>query len=204
MKQRRNNQLGYTAVEVLVSMTLFAIGAAGVVGMQRVSIQGNADARRADVATGIATEWLARLRRDSMSWTQPNSVVTTDNRNTNTLWLRDTEVTLKASPLPPNTGWKVPLVPAAGNIGAAYTFDVLGREVAPGAVDRFFCVNYRLDWLSGWDGATGNTLRAEVRVFWPRLEEKPTATCAPALAEGPGQPVFHFVYATTTLRRNAT
>jgi len=77
---------GYTVVEVLSAMTLFAIGAAGVIGMQRVTIQGGADARNFDIATNIAREWQHRLQRDSLAWTEPNSLVTTSNID-NTLWL---------------------------------------------------------------------------------------------------------------------
>ena len=36
--KRRARSRGFTAVEVLMAMTLFAIGAAGVIGMQRVTI----------------------------------------------------------------------------------------------------------------------------------------------------------------------
>ena len=210
MKRLRRNQWGYTAIEVLVAMTLFAIGAAGVISMQRVAVQGNADARRADIATGIAGEWLARLRRDSMSWTAPNTITQVDNRNANTIWLGDTEVTLLAGPpLPPNIGWRQPIVPGV-LFGNANTFDVLGREVPQGSAQRFFCVNYRLDWLGQrLDPVTGltqgNTIRAEVRVFWPRIEQSPAGTCGPGDANVPNaQELYHFVYATTTLRRNAT
>lgn len=199
----RQTKRGYTAVEVLVSMTLFAIGAAGVISMQRVSIQGNADARRADIGTGIASEWLARLRRDSMSWTTPNGIVGTDNRNTNCTWLKDTEVSTLAAPLLANASWRQPISPTLP--GGANTFDVLGREVAQGAADRFFCVNYRLGWLRiDPNTGFGTTIRAEVRVFWPRVEQSPAATCAPADANLiNAQELYHFVYATTTLRRNS-
>jgi prepilin-type N-terminal cleavage/methylation domain-containing protein len=65
---------GYTVVEIMSAMTLFAIGAAGVVGMQRVTVQGGYDARRFDTATNIAREWQHRLQRDSAYWTEPNSI----------------------------------------------------------------------------------------------------------------------------------
>ena len=200
---RRRSKRGYTAVEVLIAMTLFAIGAAGVIGMQKVALQGNADARRADVATGISAEWLSRLRRDSLRWTQPNEAIDTSNHAA-TFWLGDT--VLLTNPIGANAGWKLPAVPPASPIGGSYAFDVMGREVVPGAADTFFCVNYRLDWLN-FDAAKnfGLTIRAEVRVFWPRLESSPSLTCAPADVNGANaQQLYHFVYATTTLRRNAT
>ena len=44
---------GYTAVEVLMAMTVMVIGAAAVISMQKTSIQGNLDARKTDIANSI-------------------------------------------------------------------------------------------------------------------------------------------------------
>src|SRR5271165_2005192 len=64
---------GYTAVEVLMAMTVMTIGAAAVMSMQKASVQGNLDARETDVANSIARMWVERLQRDAMQWTQPNN-----------------------------------------------------------------------------------------------------------------------------------
>ncbi len=197
MRLRRTLSRGYTSVEVLMAMTLFSIGAAGVIGMQRVAIQGNADARRSDVGAGISAEWLSRLRRDSMMWTQPNASIPTSNHASATIWLADT-ATL-ATPAPASAGWLLPRQPAGPFIGSSYAFDILGREVAPGSAETFYCVNYRLDWLVAL-----TTIRAEVRVFWPRFEQAAPASCAPDVADATNSSqTYHFMYATTTLRRNA-
>jgi type II secretory pathway pseudopilin PulG len=192
---RRRSRRGYTSVEVLVAMTLFAIGAAGVVGMLRATMQGNADARRFDIATSIANEWLGRLRRDSMTWTEPNAAINTSNILTSTVWLRNT-ATL-ATPLPDGANWMVPAIPVP-QFGGSPSFDAIGRELTA-ADPPFFCVNYRLDWL-----LVNSTIRAEVRVFWPRYEAAAPASCAPAIADdAAARQSFHFVYATSTIRRNA-
>src|SRR4029078_5845168 len=75
MRARTGKQRWYTAVEVLSALTLLAIGAAGVIGMQRVTLQGSEDARRFDVGGVLAKEWWPRLQRDSTHWTQPNATV---------------------------------------------------------------------------------------------------------------------------------
>ena len=62
---------GYTAIEVLMAMTVMAIGGAAVITMQKTSVTANLDARRADVANSIARTWVERLRRDAMAWTLP-------------------------------------------------------------------------------------------------------------------------------------
>ena len=50
----RAHARGYTAVEVLMAMTLFAIGAAGVISMQKVTMQGGEDARRTSSCRSVA------------------------------------------------------------------------------------------------------------------------------------------------------
>ena len=49
---RRRGRLGrgYTAVEVMLAITVLLISTAGVMAMQTASIQGNLDARKLDVA----------------------------------------------------------------------------------------------------------------------------------------------------------
>jgi type II secretory pathway pseudopilin PulG len=192
---RRRGRRGYTSVEVLVAMTLFAIGAAGVIGMMRATMQGNADARRFDIATSIANEWLGRLRRDSMTWTQPNAAINTSNIATTTIWLNN--VASLPTPLPAGANWILPPTPTP-QFGGSPSFDAIGRELTA-AEAPFFCVNYRLDWL-----LVNSTIRAEVRVFWPRYESAAPASCTPAIADAATAPAdYHFVYATSTIRRNA-
>src|SRR5580700_9616474 len=64
----------YTIVEVLLSMTVFAIGASAVMSMQKATLQGNLDARKTDMANSIARMWIERIRRDAMQWTLPSPV----------------------------------------------------------------------------------------------------------------------------------
>ena len=73
MTSRRSRARGYTAIEVLVAMTLFAVGTASVLSLQRASIVGSSDARRNDVATAVGSEWIERLRQDSLAWTLPSA-----------------------------------------------------------------------------------------------------------------------------------
>ena len=209
----RKAERGYTAVEILAAMTLFAIGAAGVIGMQRVTIQGGQDARRLDIATNIAHEWVARLQRDSTNWTQPSS----KNPNvtdvyTATKWLTNVQ---SASCQAPN--WCTPPAPIGAPEGFAYAFDVFGRDRGPTSVDvvngqpdHHYCVQYRMWWgrpLGG--GAPYNeqaTIHADVRVIYSRQEQLPIGSCVnPTInAITPNsvnyREVFHAVYASTVLR----
>lgn len=192
-RTRGRHSAGYTAVEVLTAMTLFAIGAAGVVGMQRTTIQGGTDARRFDQATNIAREWESRLQRDGMFWTEPNAEVLTSNLST-TRWLAAT---------PTGTTW---VTPATTGLGLSGAFDILGRDVPSNDAETFFCVQYRLNWIAdpGTPPKPTGIIRAEVRVFWSRLELGPARCNAPnpspdvAAADN----AYHFVYLTTAVRGN--
>jgi prepilin-type N-terminal cleavage/methylation domain-containing protein len=151
----RKSRRGYTAVEVLIAITLFAVGAAGVIGMMKVTIQGGSDARRFDIATNIANEWVGRLQRDATFWTLPNATNPTLGLGSTkgeigaTTWLKD--VLGSTCDAFQNSGaYCIPggAIPTGANVGGTSSaFDIVGRDV--NATDEhFFCVQYRLSWIS--------------------------------------------------------
>jgi prepilin-type N-terminal cleavage/methylation domain-containing protein len=158
--KRRTTARGYTAIEVLMAMSVFAIGAAAIIGMMRASIQGNLDARRLDQANSLAREWMERLRRDAMKWT------TATNLNQTTFinlykdtgkWEMPTTVCPASSTPPPPDG----LCPA---------FDTFGRDLATDHYqDAAFCVHIRIDTAAmDFTNTNPTVLRTMVRVVWPR------------------------------------
>lgn len=200
----RSGARGYTAVEVLSAMTLFAIGAAGVIGMQKVTIQGGEDARRFDIANNIASEWLNRLQRDSMRWTKPNPYdPVNSNLDTETAWIKD------VATAGCNGTYCNPTIPAATPEGISPAFDIFGRDQASGTGEHVYCVQYMLNWIAP-PGTAPNfnpmaLMRADVRVFWARLDRAPIGNCAappvnPDSAAAVG--AYHFVYASTAIREN--
>ena len=208
VQRPRGHARGYTAVEVLMAMTLFAIGAAGVIGMQRATIQGGEDARRFDMATNIANEWLARLQRDANYWTQPNSQVPDKMDINQTRWLKDVDK-------PCSSFCAIPM-PAATPNGLSPAFDSFGRDLPAGTNNAVYCVQYRLEWIAS--PGTGPTylaptlrltglMRAEVRVYWARLESTALGDCTGATSIPPevipAVSPFHFVYAATAIRETA-
>jgi hypothetical protein len=202
-------------------MLFLAIGAAGVIGMQKVTIQGGRDARNFDIATNIANEWLSRLQRDAMYWTAPNDDVKVSNLTTATTWLKSTPT---ASSCP--QGFCLPPVPATIDaashvgVGTSPAFDQLGRELPKVAGTNpddmhYFCAQYRLSWVadptnaackSGAEDCLTALIRAEVRVLWQRLEYGQIGNCE-ALPVALNTPAatsrYHFVYAATSIRENA-
>jgi prepilin-type N-terminal cleavage/methylation domain-containing protein len=195
MRSRASSR-GYTVVEVLSAMTLFAIGAAGVISMQRVTIQGGNDARHFDVASNIAQEWSFRLQRDAMFWTLPNADDSSSNLSTATKWL--TDITSYE-----NT-WRKPTTPALNaERGMSPAFDLLGRDRPAGSGDHIFCVQYRLAWIAKQEAATplGGFMRAETRVIWARIDTPNIDSCDDfTITPDPNK--YHFVYTTTMVRSN--
>ena len=193
---KRSRARGYTVVEVMSAMTLFAIGAAGVIGMQRVTIQGGVDARNFDIASNIAREWEHRLQRDALLWTEPNSRVSTSNLGT-TRWLAPANI---------DNTWRLPAPGpnGPGEPGYAAAFDLLGHDLDPASDERMFCVQYRLGWIANSNNGSSPTalIRAEVRVFWSRLEFGPP-NCADTAVEAPAtRNQYHFVNVATAIRGN--
>jgi len=183
---------GYTAVEVLMAMTVMAVGASAVMSMQKASVLGNLDARKADVANSIARTWVERLQRDAMQWTAPGPTAGA-NSNIATAALLANGVA--------NAGtWVFPNQYIASNPPFSPGFDILGRDLpAADLGNTVFCVNVRLTWLT-----VNELLRADVRVLWPRgISNAPTPDwCKAALGNAPDPQMYHSIYVTTAVRGN--
>lgn len=197
-----------------MAMTVMVIGAAAVISMIKTTVQGDLDARKTDVANGIARTWVERLQRDAMQWTCPSPACTTSNMS-------------NAKLIGPHVSgkWFLPKDYMGGNPETMSPgFDILGRDLPaallapdlskggtgwPGAE---FCVNVRLSWLVPQALPTEpGLLRADVRVIWPRgiLAGPPAAgfcTDSVAALDDPEtavsatqRPFFHTIYTTTDL-----
>jgi len=152
MKRRAR---GYTLVELMMALGVFASGVVGIIGMQRATVSSNQFAKNMTIANGIAQAWLTQLSADATLWTSANNV-------TSTTWLT-TITTL-------DNQWQLPVYNATRAFGPA--FDGFGNPVAANGT---FCAQIRLTWLYGDKSAQQNTgvagnglIRTEVRVFWPR------------------------------------
>ena len=199
---------GYTAVEVLLSLGVLAIGAMGVMSMQRGVIVGDTEARKLDVANSIARDWLERIRRDATLWTLPSG----PNLPSNEI-LAPIIQAHEASPL---GTWFLPPIPGGYPAdGQSPAFDILGRDLdAADAPNAVFCVHVRIDTLSLDAQSAGTDLvRATVLVYWPRQlqwSQPPSTTCdqsngfdvAAYEANPANTGTFHLLYASTVIRKN--
>jgi len=143
----RRRSSGYTIIELMMALAIFAVGITGVAAMQKVTSVSNAHAKNLAIASHVAQSWLDGLTVDAYSWTQLDST-----RTTNTQWL-------SAMTSPP--AWVMPGPPTT-TFGPG--FDALGSFTAT-AADVAFCTHIRLSPLIATAGS--QLIRTEVRVFWP-------------------------------------
>jgi len=194
----RTSGRGYTIIEVMLALTLLAIGTSGIVAMQKVTTIANRDAKNLVLANQVARTWMERLHADSVQWNHPSSLQSTSDL-ADTVWLR-------------NVGgdWFRP----ADDVMGSPTFDALGNDVrdtslAAGA--GVFCTNIRLAWLYGPPSPSPPYLmRAEVRVYWLRdggggVIDPAKTICDPGIDPATISPAvdrYHFVYVASAIAQN--
>jgi type II secretory pathway pseudopilin PulG len=199
--RRRGFARGYTAVEVMLAITVLLISSAGVMSMQKAAIQGNLDARRLDVANSIARLWLDRLTTDASTWNSTSATTLT-----NTLWINanlDTGTFMTPQALPSGA----PIYSPA--------FDILGRDL-PNIADptAVYCVHVKIDTMATTTAAPAGPvlLRATVLVFWPKnllfAAGAPSNPLCPgpsdvAAVESSTPGTYHMLFTTEALRRGS-
>lgn len=195
-RRARSRSRGYTAVELMLSLAIFAVGVTGIIAMQKVTVVSNQHAKNLALATSIAEAWLDQLSTDSTVWTVDL---------TKTAWA-SVGVADDA-----NGQWFLPAYSEARAFGRA--FDALGAPIPDDqASSASFCTQIRLTNLysaAGGDGRlSGNGLiRAEVRVFWLRDGGTPVTdacTQSDTAAEVATSTSYHRVYKVTAMRQHAT
>jgi len=185
MITRRAKNQGFTIVELMMALALFAVGVTGLVAMQVSTTHSNRIAKDLATATQLARSWQERLTMDAGLWGGPNSWAID-----NTVWLDLVQASNAAWVLPAASGT---FGPSAGSRG----------EPVPLA-DAYYCTHIRLTRLLNESGA--GLIRAEVRVFFPKgpsAWEGGDPYCeagADVTDIGTATTNFHFVYATSVVR----
>jgi hypothetical protein len=186
---------GYTAVEILMSMAVLAVGVIGVFSMEKVTVASNLHAKNLAIATHIAQSWLGVLEAEATLWESDPS----GNNLSKTTWLKTAPV---------NPTWFRPDFVGDSSFGP--DFDELGNPIAQ---NGSFCVDLRISRFNGLEAEKeGSAMsRVEVRVYWLRdgVVVTPSLTVpafpcqmAPALVSLQDQSrLFHFVYLSGAVRQ---
>ncbi len=188
---RSRSRRGYTIVELMMAIAVFAIGVSGIIAMQKVAAAANQHSRALSLATNIAQTWQDQLNADASLYTRSNGFI-------NTVWL---------APLANGNqvGWLRPAYNTVLAIGAA--FDGLGQPLTDTAGDvaqAQFCVHVRLTRL--YPTSPGiDVVRTEVRVVWPRTEGAASAAFCAANTDittlGADTVNYHFLYQVSAVRQ---
>jgi type IV pilus assembly protein PilV len=179
---------GYTVIEVIMALAVLALGAAGVIAMQKATLISNTNARNLATANVVAQGWIERVRVDAQAWTEPGQI---PGYGPNTKWINTTNV---------GNGWFVPI--AQTSPGGAPQADVMGADV--GSSDpAAFCTNLKLDrFYSGspnlW--ALYRMIRVQVRVYWDKSGR--TLDCGAALPTDYQLGRYGFVYLVSGVLEN--
>jgi prepilin-type N-terminal cleavage/methylation domain-containing protein len=196
-KGRRRRRRGYTVIEVMIALTLLAVGTTGIIAMQKVTAVANRDAKSLVMATQVARTWVERLRADAVQWNHPSPGVGTSDL-ADTRWLKTIDGV-----------WFRPADDSAGSP----TADSLGNDVRDtDLVNGIFCTNVRLSWLYGPAPAAPPPflIRAEVRVYWLRdggggSIDPGKTICDPSIDLAKvslATDRYHFVYLTSAIAQN--
>lgn len=197
-RRTSRRRLAYTIVEVMVGLSILAIGATGIIALQKTSIVGNLYARNLVIASHVAETWIERLKTDALAW---NSDQVADMAETT--WIKD-------APFPAE--WIQPAEVADNGSPAA---DVAGKDLYGGG-DVAFCTHIRLTPLlpddSGPNIADAELVRLEVRVFFSKTNQTidaldcptgaPTTTADAFFSTEDAHAEYGFVYHTSAIRRN--
>jgi len=202
MKRRER---GYTAVELMLALGLFAVGVSGIIAMQKLTVVSNQHAKNLAIATHIAEAWMDQLATDATTWN------TTTGTN-GTKWVVNSTA---------NDGvWQLPAWNDERQLGPG--FDALGAPIDPGGDvsmnDARFCTHVRLTTLFDQAGGlvngrqilAGNGLaRAEVRVFWlrdgsPAVANACTQSTTIAAVTGPGNSYHHVIKVSAVRQHGST
>jgi prepilin-type N-terminal cleavage/methylation domain-containing protein len=187
----RGASRGYTFIELLMALALFAIAVMGIIALQKITIVSNTHAKNMAIAQRIAQAWAGQLEMDATEW----------STNFGSGFLNGSGT------------WTRPGYIASRNFGAA--FDALGNPVPDNELGRArFCSHVRMSWLYPTTmGMGGNgLLRAEIRVFWLREGMQPldtnvtmcsaTQTAVQARNIGLATDLYHFVYQTVGVKQH--
>ncbi len=201
---RRAGSRGYNMIEVMMALAILAVGASGVIALQKVTILGVTSGRNLTAASTIAAAHIESLRTDAVRWTNSGNLTSAP--------------LLSALAAAPDV-WTAPSTTTGlGGLGLTDVTGVTDSAVtAP--VEVAYCTQVRATPIAfSTDALPAPILfRIEARTFWAKSGRPVTTECAAApgamdnILNGTLQAFngvnyaaddYGFVFLATSVRRN--
>ncbi len=175
MSGRKVSRSGYTMVEVMMGLAVLAVGATGIIALQKTAAMGTMTSRHLTNATSLSRSVIERAEGDAALWTgntgghYPSPTGTFPGAGT---WLG---MALADANNDVSSDWIAPPIRAA-------TIDMEPLDItATGGLAVAYCTHVRATWIgeqaavAGTSGAT--SIRFEVRTFFARSGRSVQAEC---------------------------
>lgn len=175
MSARRRTALrgGYTMVEVMMGLSILAIGSVSIMGLQKFAAMGTLTSRHITSASAVSAGVLEAMNAESLSWVDNTptsgevdrmpwlgSALVAANGTNQGLWARPTTI----APLPPDV---------AGTFNA-FTLEGVAQDADSVGAPTAYCTHVRATWLGRQNELGPGTaddagaVRVDVRTFWAR------------------------------------
>ncbi len=172
----RSARRGYTMVEVMMGLSILAIGSVSILSLQKYAAMGTMSSRHITNASAISAGVLEAMNAESLSWGADN-VMTVPERIAMP-WLGNALFSANAQV---EGVWARPAVPA-GSLNA-FTLEGVAQNSDVQAPTTAYCSHVRATWL-GRQNQTGpgagddaTAVRVEVRTFWAKSGRSVAAEC---------------------------
>lgn len=193
-------QTGFTLIEVMMSMVVFMVSVVGLVGLQRISVEGAEKSTQHTAAVNIAQYYLSQLRSEISAWTpMPADSVGTCAEAFPNGEFQLCNAQACCGNLSSSWYWM-----NVSNGGASFRIDpYLGhQELTDNDPQSIFCVNYSarpVDVPTATTPTAGDIAAAliwtiRVRVVWPKRNEYNRGSgwqdCAPSSIDNANRQPF--------------
>jgi prepilin-type N-terminal cleavage/methylation domain-containing protein len=167
---------GYTMVEVMMGLSILAIGSASILGLQKYAAMGTMSSRHITNASAISGAVLEAMNAESLSW------VTNTAPDVNAMpWLAAALVGANGRV---EGDWSRPVVttPVAGTFNA-FTLEGVAQSSQTTSTRTAYCTHVRATWLGRQNetavGAADNAtaVRVDVRTFWAKSGRDVSVEC---------------------------
>ena len=172
------NRRGYTMVEVMMGLSILAIGSVSIIGLQKYAAMGTMTSRHITSASAISAGVLEAMNAESLSWVGNGAPAAVPDPALMP-WLGS--ALLAADTLSEGL-WTRPTI-VAGTFNA-FTIEGVPMDSGAPTAPTAYCSHVRAAWLGLQDqiilgdDLDAKAVRVEVRTFWAKSGRDISAECS--------------------------